>query len=81
MKRMSTRILRAIMLSALISALLSLLIVIAFSYDRISASGELGIFDFLGSMIQPIIIVLLIALSVSAFFASRIAKSVVRHIF
>ena len=68
------------MLSALISALLSLLIVIAFSYDRISASGELGIFDFLGSMIQPIIIVLLIALSVSAFFASRIAKSVVRHI-
>ncbi len=80
MKRIRTRILRAIMLSAVISALLSLAIVIVFSYDYIFASGGMDILSFLGSIIQLIVAVTLASLLISALLASRIAKSVVRPI-
>ncbi len=68
------------MLSAVISALLSLAIVIAFSYDYIFASGGMDILSFLGSIIQLIVAVTLASLLISALLASRIAKSVVRPI-
>lgn len=80
MKKIRTSILRAVMIAAAMSAVVSLVVVIAFSYDYISASGEAGILDFLGSVILPIIAVMAVLMIISTVIGSNIAKALVRPI-